>query len=82
MDMTSDEAQLQPGPEELWSGNHPSVSVPPLGKVAERSPYSHPRLQVTLGMGFTHSQGFLLLKEKVAPLAQGQALKEATGAGC
>ena len=30
----------------------------------------------------THSQSFLLLKEKVVPLAQGQASKEATGIGC
>lgn len=32
--------------------------------------------------GLTRSQGFLLLKEKVVPLARGQAFKEAAGAGC
>ena len=32
--------------------------------------------------GLTHSQGFLLLKDKVVPSARGQAFKEAAGAGC
>ena len=32
--------------------------------------------------GLTYSQGFLLLKEKVIPLAHGQAFKEATGTDC